>query len=143
MIFKRKNVLCSKCGFLGWPETSYSSPITEPQSECPPLKREQFQNGLNIEARDMRIHIVSSLFCHRLQWAMTRSKEGNDNHLLLQDEIRQSRQCRYYIKYHPGYTPAEHKELISETKTRRTIIFATLLGALVGAAAAIIAGKLV
>lgn len=74
---------------------------------------------------------------------MTRSKEGNDNFFLLQDEIIQSRQCRYYIKYHPGYTPAEHKELISEARTRLTIIIATLLGASVGAAAAIIAGKLV
>ena len=153
MRFKRKNVLCSNCGFLGLHVISiYATTTIESQLECAPRIREDFQKGVDVnkpnnvpkvEAIGRRMEEKANLFCRRLQWTLTWSKEDNDNYFSQPSEIRQSRQCRYYTKYHPGYTPAEHKELISEAKTRRTIVFATLLGASVGAAAAIIAGKLV
>jgi hypothetical protein len=48
------------------------------------------------------------------------------------EELRKPRDCSYYIKYEPAYTPEEHKELQREQKTNRLLRNATLLGAAVG-----------
>ena len=146
VIFKSKNVLCSNCGFLGWyviRPISLGVPVTiESELECGPRIREDFQKGVDVgkpenevkgETVSGRIKEKPMLFCHRRQWTLTWSKEGNDNYSSQPGEIRQSRQCRYYNNYHPGYTPAEHKELIREARMKRTMVFATLGGALVGA----------
>lgn len=58
------------------------------------------------------------------------------------DSIRQPRKCVYYIDYEPGFGPEEHKELKREAETRRTLLISSLysglVGAIIGAAAAII-----
>ena len=144
MIFKRKNVLCSNCGFLGWiTDWPEGLPTHDWQKHCYPYARRIFQIGeFTGEEEDYESGGTNSLHCYRMQWILTLGPENKDRNLLPPDMIRQSRQCRYYIKYTPGDSPEEHKEHIRDAKMRRTVMKATLLGASVGASAAIIAGLL-
>lgn len=55
------------------------------------------------------------------------------------DALTQPRKCPYYVDYVPGFDPEEHKERKRDVDTRRTIFKATITGAAIGAAAAIVA----
>lgn len=141
MWLKRKKVLCSQCGFLGWqniaPDGSY---LSSEVMTCVPEARDKFQAGeFNGKAKADPDGNYSLLRCHALQWRLDPSITKQTGFFSPPETIRQPRQCRQYVKYDPAYSPQDHKDLRREAETRRTIIKASLLAALIGATAAIVA----
>lgn len=144
MRFKRREVLCSNCGFLGWlTEAPDGSLKTDKLSECRPYARESVKSGeFDGEEKDPETGGIYKMSCLRQQWVLapgliSYSKRGlkyvNIN------AVQQPRQCPYYIDYQPGSGPEEHKELKREAETTRAIRRANLTGVAIGASAAIIA----
>lgn len=75
--------------------------------------------------------------CIRRQWLFSPVVRGD--RYIETEAIMQPRPCPYFIKYEPGYSPEEHKELKREARTRRVMLIASLVGAAIGAGAAVIA----
>lgn len=65
---------------------------------------------------------IGGFCCALRQWHTTPPKEA----------------CRYYIKYRPGYDPQEHKKIQWDIENRSAMRKATLMGAAIGAGAAIV-----
>ena len=140
MWFKRKSELCSKCGFLGW-RTQYldGSFTNDPLRECYWRARQDFQSGVfNGIEEDPETHDSDILSCRCSQWQLFVIKPIPERGWLTADLIRQPRKCVYYVDYHAGFTPDEHKELKRDKLTRQTVFKGTIIGAIIGAAAAII-----
>jgi hypothetical protein len=53
--------------------------------------------------------------------------------------INRERECLFFISYQPGYAPNEHRELQREKANQRVLLRASLIGAAIGASAAILA----
>lgn len=142
LLTKRRTVLCTNCGFLGWqhiaPDGSY---LSDRVHECGPKARRDFQTRIfnGQAAEDLETHVYSELRCSKLQWYLSTATTPQTELLLPPETISQPRQCPYFVKYQPGYSPEEHKELKRDVATRRTLLIAGLGGAAIGAAAAIIA----
>lgn len=136
-----RKVICSECGFLCWhvQHESGEGPISI--GTVRRLSRKEFQNskceGRN-ELYDPDNQEICSLGCLRGLWHWSYSSEINSESVNA-DELRKPRECSYYVRYEPGYTPEEHKGLQRDQKTNRLLRNATLLGAGVGALGAIIA----
>jgi hypothetical protein len=141
MLFVRSHVFCSECGFLGWrtelPDGSWKP---DKLSECGLHARQSLQAGeFNGEDNDYETGESYKLHCLRLQWTLLPHARSQKMRWVDANAIRQPRRCAYFIKYEPGFGPDEHKELKRDDETRRAIRNATLLGAAIGASAAIIA----
>lgn len=144
MCFKKEQVTCSNCGFLGWriiaPDGSYKSGELK---ECGQYAREGVQSGeFNGEDDAIETGDIWRMACLAQQWILAPNLVKLTTRGLRYVDIsnvRQKQECRYYIKYEPGFRPEEHKQLKREAETRRIIIKATLLGAAIGASAAIAA----
>jgi hypothetical protein len=140
-IFKKKDVLCSQCGFFGWRVIdSINERIKlEVSPEIDQLTRDRFQRG---ECKgfedDDESGETSVINCYRSQWHHSPYFVVNAWNLLDTDTIRQLKKCHFYIKYQPGFNPSEHKEIKRDQETKRVIMVSSLLGAAIGAAAAII-----
>jgi len=143
LLIKRRMVVCTNCGFLGWQHIASDgySYLSDRVHECGPKGRTDFQTRIfNGEAaEDPETHVSSELRCLALQWYLSTATTPQTELHLPPETIRQPRQCLYFIKYQPGYSPQEHKELKRDADTRRAIVKATLIGAAIGAASAIIA----
>ena len=139
MLFKRKHVLCSNCGFLGFrTEAPDGSWKTDTLSECRKDTRHRFQAGeFEGEEWDYETDESYKIHCLRTQWILSSSTVSLRNWLNA-DAIRQLRRCLYYIKYEPGYRPEEHKELQREAKAHNLLlkgmILASAIGAIIGGA---------
>jgi len=84
--------------------------------------------------------IITRVYCIRNQWLMIPRDKGDLGRFYTGfRDVMKLRKCVLYKKYIPGFSPEEHKELQKEEKTRKTIFKATLIGAVIGALAAIIA----
>lgn len=142
MIFKKKFVLCSKCGFFGWKiiDNINETVRLDVSPEFDQYIRDRFQSGQFKGSEDDsdsgETHVIH---CYRSQWHHSPCVVSKGMNLLDAETIRQPKICRFYIKYEPGFSPAEHKELKRDLETRRIIIFSSLFGAAIGATAAIIA----
>ena len=139
MRFKKKQVLCSNCGFLCWYIQHVSGEGPYRWAELSQYYREEFQTGNfggeeDNQETDENYHIC----CLRRQWVWAPHIKGRRDYVNA-DDVRKPRQCVYYIGYQPAFGPEEHKELKREEETRRIIRNATLKGAAIGASAAIIA----
>ena len=143
----QRKVLCTNCGFLYWEE------IGEFFKNKPPLdglKQEIFAwEREEMEDRDVEppyvpyieneeTHGIARLACLRNQWVML-PKAKKSGYYSSIEEVIQNRKCAYYMQYIPGFNPEEHKELQKDKQTRETIFRATLIGAIIGALAAIVA----
>ena len=141
LLTKRRTVLCTNCGLLGWqhvaPDGIY---LSDRVHECGPKARTDFQNGtFNGQAAEHpETHAYSELRCSKLQWYLS-TTTARVQILLSPETIRQPRQCPYFVKYQPGYSPEEHKELKRDAATRRTLLIAGLGGRRIIETAAIIA----
>ena len=130
----RKKVRCIDCGFLSLlPPEEFRGKTSAMgihfYGECTKFGREAVIQGR---------HKNPKLFaCRRLQWMTDFPKKLAPSQIF--NIIKQYRECLYFILYHPGYSPDEHRELQREKDNRRTIIIASLLGAAIGASAAILA----
>lgn len=134
-----KKVLCSECGFLCWYVSDESGERTTEVGTVLKFARKEFQNG---ESKG-RGEIWDSgeycdLGCVRGLWHWTYSKNANLESVNA-EELRKLRGCSYYLRFEPGFSPEEHKELKRESDARKATRDATLLGAGIGAAAAIVA----
>lgn len=129
----RKEVRCVDCGFLSLmpPEEVRHAPDLKLDfyGECTKFGREAV-----IQRRHKNLQWFT---CRRLQWETDFPK--NLTPAQISKIIRQERQCLYFIPYQPSYTPDEHRELRREKANQRTLLRATILGAAIGASAAILA----
>jgi hypothetical protein len=140
----RKSVKCCNCGFLSLLEEQLL-PDEEPQTlEDFKYLRELEIYGYHECGRPTREYIakgtlgtLGQYICSRHVWHNYElsSKKKEEAAIFLNS----SRKCPYFFKYSPGNSPLEHKELQREDKTQKLIIVSTLLGALIGAVAAIVA----
>jgi len=140
MLLKRRYVLCSNCGFLGWrtelPDGSWKA---DKLFECGRHARQSFQAGeFNGEEDDCETGESHKLHCLRLQWTLLPHAISPKMNWVDANTIRQPRRCLYYIKYEPASGPDEHKELKRGAESNRSIRNAPLLGAAIGAGVAII-----
>ncbi len=139
MLFKRRQVLCTNCGFFCWRIQHVSGEGSSRFEEIDRRYREEFQaanpdyRGEEIDPDDEEYRI----YCLRRLWFLAPHYKGRQEYVDA-DDIRKSRQCLYYIGYQPAFGPAEHKELKREVETRRAIFKAAVIGAIIGASAAII-----
>jgi hypothetical protein len=142
MWFKRKSdVLCSKCGFLGW-RTEYpdGSGSNGPSLECYWRARQEFQDSKFTGVdKDLETGNLDILSCRALQWSLIPGTTNPDRGWLSADLIRKPRECLYYIDYQAGFSPDEHKELKRDNFITQATFRASLVGALIGSIAAIIA----
>jgi hypothetical protein len=131
-----KKLVCTECGFLGW--LSITDPLVK---EVAGWYRNKIKDGTASGQEHFGDvpRIPHTLYCHRKQWTYTKRETGIKWYYDDISQINQSRSCSYYYEYHPGYNPEEHKELKRDRANRKTIRNATLLGACIGATAAIVA----
>ncbi len=140
MFFMRKSVLCSNCGFFCWSTHSIGYIKGSPAriDEINSYFRNNFQQGSfdGVYEDGDRIEI-SEPYCLRNQWVWApdiQAEPYSDS-----AKMRVARYCIYYIRYQPGFHPEEHKELERDAQTRSTVFKATIIGAVIGASAAILA----
>ncbi|MBN2463494.1 MAG: hypothetical protein JXB43_07845 [Dehalococcoidia bacterium] len=143
MWFTRKQILCTNCGFLSWefyiPEDGTRTKIIE----CSSSWRNRIQTNKDLGSlEDSETGEGINIFCIRGQWVFSPTIKSQEINYIDVERLVQPRDCIFYIKYEPGFSPEEHKELKREAETRRTIIisslFSGIIGAMIGAAAAII-----
>ena len=139
MLLKRKQVLCSNCGFLCWFIQHVSGEGPYRLQEVSKHARKDFQattfSGMEEHPETEEDY---TFHCLRRQWVLTSGSKLRSDYENA-DDVRKPRRCVYYIDYQPAFGPEEHKELKREAETRRTIFKATVSGAVIGASAAIIA----
>lgn len=139
MPLKRKQIFCSNCGFLGWsfdfPDEGGAGRLVE----CSSYWRKQIQDRKEIGPEvDYETGESISPICIRRQWVFSSTTNPELNYINL-DKLVEPRKCVYYFQYQPGFGPGEHKELQREAETRSALVKATILGAIIGASAAIAA----
>ncbi|MCJ7633699.1 hypothetical protein MUP77_15075 [Candidatus Bathyarchaeota archaeon] len=140
MLFKRKQVLCTNCGFFCWHVQHESGEGSVRFVEIGVRFRQEFQAAnprYKSVGADNEYSEEYRVYCLRRQWFLGQL-DGRPEYVNA-DDIRKSRQCPYYITYQPAFGPEEHKELKREAETNRTVRNAVLLGAVIGAGAAIVA----
>ena len=81
----------------------------------------------------MAEHIVYTK-CSRNQWIFPALVQGTIlNGVMTANALTKQRECKLFMKYEPGYSPVEHKELLRDERTRK-IMWWTALGAAAGGA---------
>lgn len=139
MRFKRREVLCTNCGFLCWYIQHVSGEGPYRFQEVSQRARNNFQAGtFGGTEEDPNAEEDYQFYCLRKQWVWAPHNKLRPDYVDA-DDVRKPRKCVYYVGYQPAFGPEEHKELRREVETRATIFKATLLGAIIGASAAIIA----
>jgi len=140
MLFKRKHVLCTNCGFLCWRYAPPDEVGPSSIAECPPYWRTRIQTSKDLgPSQDPETGEIVTINCIRRQWIFAPHIKSSELDYIDVNTLTKPRKCPYYINYQPGFRPEEHKELKREAETRITIRKATLLGAIIGSCAAIIA----
>ncbi len=138
----KKQVKCSDCGFLaikGFEEFIQPGATNALKmlqifnyygsigfQECPMEGRKKITDGTH--------KALGSLTCARELWYFYPENRKDNSYLL--NVLTSERKCCYFFSYHPGYHPAEHKDLERERAHRKFLVFVSLLSAAVGAAIA-------
>ncbi len=100
----------------------------------------EYPNGEKFEGISQEVEELFKISCLRNQWLFAKSIPASKD--IRYADIRSlgsKRKCLYFTKYEPGDGPEEHKEIQVREKDRRTIFKATIIGAVIGALAAIFA----
>ncbi len=140
MLLFKKKVHCSRCGFLGWRTVNPDdSEFLDKNMECLQTYRKSFQNGEYKGDVPEENGGTSYIHCMRSQWTFSSTLKSVKYNWLNANAIRKPRLCPYFIKHIPGYAPEEHKELKRAAEERKTLIITSLLSAMIGASAAILA----
>jgi len=137
MLLKRKQVLCSNCGFLCWFIQHVSGEGPYRLQEVSKHARKDFQattfGGMEEHPETEEDY---TFHCLRRQWVLTSGSKLRSDYENA-DDVRKPRRCVYNIDYQPAFGPEEHKELKREADANRNIRNAALLGAVIGAGVAI------
>ncbi len=139
-MFKRRNVFCTNCGFFCWglysPEDGSRTRIVG----CPTYWRNRIQTDKVMGPKeDPETGEGINALCLRGQWVFAPNIKSSELDYIDVDRLIQQRKCPFFVKYQPGFSPEEHKELLRDAQTRETVFRAALLGAVIGACAAILA----
>jgi hypothetical protein len=138
-----KKVTCINCGFLCWDVSDIRDELSNTLRYDEVLyfwRNEDSLAKIKGILDDNSLNETNRIKCLRNQWIFSvETKDDRKHHWANANAIASERQCVYYAKYQPGFSPDEHKELQREANTTRTIRNATLWGAAIGAIAAIIA----
>lgn len=142
-MFNKKNVKCTNCGFLCW------DVLSRLDDYCAVIRHDElmdnFRDRLTLENNhgvfdDVVNEEYNKVACLRNQWIFSNViVQDNKIRWANIESITNPRRCFYFVKYQPGFTPEEHKELQREDNTNRIVRNATLVGAVIGAGAAIAA----
>ena len=140
MRFRRKQVKCTNCGFFCWefyrPEDGSPTKIVE----CPTYWRDRIQTKKDLGSlEDPETGEGIKALCLRRQWIFALHMKSSERNYIDVDRLVQPLKCTFYIKYQPSFSPEEHKELIRDAETRRIVFKAAVIGAVIGACAAIFA----
>ena len=128
----KKQVKCSECGFLGVHYRLYAgSPDYSEIQGLSPQSRLDVQQWLQNQN--------ATLGCFREQEYMitgVTSPIDGINSAYLRDAIDDTRICKHFERFRPGYNFRQHLEVQKERDQRRFLITVSLLSAAVGAAIA-------
>ena len=139
MLSGKKQVLCTECGFFCWYVQHVSGEGPYRCEELAQHTRDRFQARSFDGSEEVHdTEELAEVHCLRRQWVWTSGNKFRSDYANA-DDVRKPRRCIYYISYQPSFSPEEHKELQREAQTRTTVFKATLLGALIAAASAILA----
>ena len=147
--FTRSNC-CVDCGFLGL--TLEGFPTTDPPLRLSVTERIAFKEHY-YRHRELRFpsrqEIAQRKFFHRNVFLCERQiwVQGDPTLEQSSDEsffslLTQQRNCKYFFPYSPGFSPQQHLDLERQHRTNILLVKATIGGAFIGAALAIIAGYL-
>jgi hypothetical protein len=139
MLFRKKLVLCTNCGFFCWHVQHVSGEGPFRLVEISKRFRQEFQSGREKGGEDDDEYYNVS--CIRGQWIWSPSFKGTLDYVDAEG-LQKPRKCLFYMNYQPGFGPEEHKMLKRESDTARDMRKATLIGAVIGAVAAILAQML-
>jgi hypothetical protein len=78
--------------------------------------------------------------CERKIWALSHASINEANEDSIFSLLTQERKCKYFFPYSPGLSPKQHFDLEQQHRTNTLLWRVGITGAIVGAAAAIIAG---
>lgn len=136
----RKKVKCRNCGFLAlhglqlphkasWDmiKTAHELGLFA-SSECIQRGREHIADGTHTAP--------TTLICTRHVWDGSDFEDKPKGTIF--EVLNSPRKCPYFFPYNPGYSPAEHRELQREAKTRTLLLIGMLSAAAIGAVAAIV-----
>ena len=138
--FKKHGVNCTDCGFLGWQSSNSDDGTITGKWECNQHRRNLIKTKKELgDNVDPDTGDSINLTCSRSQWFfVTRIGNPTFNFITI-DDLISPRECSLFLKYEPGFKPEEHKELLRDYKTRVIVFKATIIGAIIGAVAAIAA----
>lgn len=128
----KKQVKCSDCGFLGVHYREFTGAST--YSDIQPLSPQTRLNTLLWLQNQNAI-----LGCFREQEHLLvgeTSLTGEIDPTAVKQAIDESRICKYFEQFRPGYNFRQHLEVQKERDQRRFLIIVSVLSAAVGAAIA-------
>jgi len=137
-----KKDLCVNCGYLHWDVSDRRDDLgyTIRRTELGEYWRNRISNGEKFEGISQEVEELFKISCLRNQWLFAKSiPASKDIQYADIKSLASKRKCLYFTKYEPGYGPEEHKEIQVREKDRRIIFKATIIGAVIGALAAIFA----
>ncbi len=140
-----RKVSCANCGFLYWEmigEFFKDEKLDDSVQEISETEREEIKDRDTDPSyvpymENKETGGITRLDCLRNQWVILPEAKRSGYYSSI-EEIIQNRKCVYYMEYIPGFNSEGHKELQREEKTSKTIFKATLIGAIIGASAAIV-----
>lgn len=121
-IRKKQEHRCVDCGFLCFRMLPSIEGSMAEYTECTLKYRQDLAEG--------QPFYLENMTCFRKQWSVGQKS----NYIMAEHRV-----CAYFLKYIPGYDPQEHKDIIHRKETTRAMQKATLMGAGIGAGAAIAA----
>ena len=140
VLFARKQIWCTNCGFFCWEFYASEDGSRTKIVECDTYWRNRIQTKKDLGSQeDSETGEGIQPLCLRRQWIFSTHIRSSDFNYTNIDGLVQPRNCIFYIKYQPSFSPEEHKELQREGNTTQAIRNATLWGAAIGAIAAILA----
>jgi hypothetical protein len=150
LLFTRSN-RCVNCGFLG---LSKSDVVPIPKHLLSPdglsaseyLQVTEFRHAIDEVIPLTRSNIgpthpdLRIFRCARNIWHPCFCDDDDPTSKELVAQLTHKRKCKYFFRYSPGLDPKQHLQLEQQHRTNVMLFWATIVGAVVGAVLAIIAG---
>ncbi len=138
-----KKVSCANCGFLHWAISDARDEFgaTIRRTELIEYWRSRLLGGGHFDGSSQENEDVFTISCLRNQWIFSKSIPSSNKDVRYADTkaLSSIRKCLYFMRYEPGFGPEEHKDIQARAQDRGALFKATLIGAIIGAIAAIAA----
>ena len=137
-----KKVCCVNCGFLHWAISDARDEFgaTIRRTELIDYWRDRLLGGGHFDGSSQENEDIFTISCLRNQWIFSKSiRSSKDIRYIDTKALASTRKCLYFMRYEPGFGPEEHKDIQARAQDRKALFRATLIGAIIGAIAAIAA----